>query len=672
MHLQPSRILAWLLAATFAYWPTVATAQNEKVDRNSKVMIVVNGIEEQTGVSSLDKKNQTLRTQNGWEGNVLAVRPVKRFSKPLDKNGFRLWKTKDGKFEVTAKLLNSETPQVELEKTDGNRITVPVDNLSDYDRRYLSRGKIPDPAASAETRPLSDSIIEPKLDSARQIALYPGIPWTNKIDAATKPHISASFPSDDILFETPEYLKKVKFSSSGRWVLSQFATKSYGEAHLKIVDRQTPHARSQAAIPTYTNAHLSISDDQVVASSSSLSYRRGLDLEKSKGQIDFWKLENLSLTHVKRWIHQVGEIEFLDNERLMQFDRGVVTLWNWKNDQPVFQVTSNIKPAVNQARTKIAVSYGNKVFVIRLSDGHVLGHCSAQSNLRNLAFRNDEQWLAGTTDQGNVFVWSMIDGKTVADFAITGSVVNQLSPGLYFVAPNHLLLDGQILIDLRLKIAAWKYPLSRGVDSRGLSGDGVFWYSIYDTRNDITRLQTCDLPQDEILGRLSRYEPSSFEGILLGEKIAFDFRLPFKEKNEELRDRLTFEFEKNGFVVEPGAKTVCKCFTRTGKTVSAKYVPLFALHKKNAASITLSSTETYSIIQFVKDGKLIWQSEARSGGALPPFVSGTRQQIAKEFGGSKASPYFFLRFKPPRTIQSIGDGRDVLGESLITTEFLNN
>jgi len=49
----------------------------------------------------------------------------------------RTWKDKSGKFSIRAELVESDGTAVKLKREDGQVIKVPVDRLSDEDRKFL-------------------------------------------------------------------------------------------------------------------------------------------------------------------------------------------------------------------------------------------------------------------------------------------------------------------------------------------------------------------------------------------------------------------------------------------------------------------------------------------------------------------------------------------------------
>jgi len=58
---------------------------------------------------------------------------------PLATATFRTWRDKSGKFNVDAKWIDSTADAIVLEKSDGKRITVPKNKLSDEDLRFLEK-----------------------------------------------------------------------------------------------------------------------------------------------------------------------------------------------------------------------------------------------------------------------------------------------------------------------------------------------------------------------------------------------------------------------------------------------------------------------------------------------------------------------------------------------------
>ena len=85
---------------------------------------------------------------------VLVLLLVVVFFAPVGPAASRTWKSISGRFSTEADLLGLKDGKVQLKKTDGTVIDVPLERLSDADQQYVKErySEPPPPAIRATTR----------------------------------------------------------------------------------------------------------------------------------------------------------------------------------------------------------------------------------------------------------------------------------------------------------------------------------------------------------------------------------------------------------------------------------------------------------------------------------------------------------------------------------------
>ena len=66
----------------------------------------------------------------------------------------RIWTDRSGEFKIEAELLDTSNGKVRLKKNNGNKVTVPIEKLSEADQAYLKQlAQAKEPATTPEPRP---------------------------------------------------------------------------------------------------------------------------------------------------------------------------------------------------------------------------------------------------------------------------------------------------------------------------------------------------------------------------------------------------------------------------------------------------------------------------------------------------------------------------------------
>lgn len=83
----------------------------------------------------------------------------------------RTWMSADGKFSTRAVLLEFGDDSVVLKKESGDRITVPLERLSEKDRKYVAQQRAPEPPAPRESDGVGDLVDDPT-DAVKNVTVY--------------------------------------------------------------------------------------------------------------------------------------------------------------------------------------------------------------------------------------------------------------------------------------------------------------------------------------------------------------------------------------------------------------------------------------------------------------------------------------------------------------------
>ncbi len=103
----------------------------------SKGETVYAGPNRESGIALDEEFKQRLRQGIEKNGNVPRPDGVSKSHAPANSSKPRTWKSKDGKFSVLAALVSFDGATVQLKKSDGKAISVPVTALSSDDVNFL-------------------------------------------------------------------------------------------------------------------------------------------------------------------------------------------------------------------------------------------------------------------------------------------------------------------------------------------------------------------------------------------------------------------------------------------------------------------------------------------------------------------------------------------------------
>ena len=613
-------------------------------------------------------------------------------SKTGPAGSMRLWTDKSGKFKIRAKFTERVDNLIRLEKEDGRLITVPIEKLSEFDQKYLENAR-PTEEEKKEENPSDGpdmkkpgtgtsgtnesengssvpmNTVTPDLSAGRKLILISSGQWNVQPD----PEITADASPQPVEhgpggFEKPFFDKFGNFvTSPNEEIAAVSITNAFGgdRTGIQFFDLQAGKQLSSVGIPV-KEASLA----GVVMNPPTFATRRK-EWFKDKGRIDFWDGSD-GLKHVIGWEGNYKSAKLLNDEQLLTIDqKGQAVVWDWRSAKALFTFTAqpHALPALSANGKQMAVAVNTGIMIIELASGKPLGTLATRKRVTLMAFSRNGSRLA-TIQNGNLAIWDLVAGKLIDEFAISG--ISPFNPSMNWADDEHILINGTVLVNYRLRVPVWTYRAVHGSMRLSAGRNGRFWYSVKGKEGRGT-LIPLKLPQQEVLDVVSNYDPEDFLVIQPGMKVAIRMDLPFPQGDQQkIYDSIANKLEENGCIVDPDSPTVLKCFTEKGKTQSRDYEnrPGFGRPFRGGGKEKVTFTPTISYMQMAKGTDVLWKKAVSSGPGFMMFLEEgqTAQQAANK--QSKPSPQFFIAAQLPKYFARLPQGKKALGESELTENGL--
>ena len=599
----------------------------------------------------------------------------------------REWVDATGKFKIQGKLISNENGSVEIEKSDGRVIKLPIAKLSSKDQAYLKESEAEkssdNPFAGGEMRgaskrgasggsrgargsaagitgvPASTTAITPAA-TAREIVLR-ARSWSYE----PTPAPAATPSSRTISFNTT--LTKHSFHNRSPGAHVSLDKKTYataignafeGDSEIIFVDLEKGSATPPKRIAIKQASMLGVSPNGDYAATAR-SGRGG-----SKGTVDFWRLDD-TLKHVAAWTaggsrsnFSPSQGRFLDPTRLLTVGKRLV-LWDIKSATAIYsaEVSSAVKPAFSPSGKEIAVGKGTMIHLVDIESGNSLGQFLPPPNATIVAFSQSGRFLAGLAPRfASIWVWDLQTNELAQE--LSGP---QISSSMQWVGDKYLLINGS-LIDVELRVPLWQYNTTGGniVDSQ----DGRQWFA------GKNKLVPIDLPHRDFDAETANLDPDSLLIFKPGTEVAFDFRLPFQPtEQKKIRDKFSDMLQKNGVTVNQSGSlrlvaTVTKQKQET-KTMSDFFSGPFA---RGGQKVTY--TPHLASLSLEQDGKVLWSKKQRfaPGGVVSLNQGESAQQAVNRVSQPRSS--FFTSAVMPKHLAVLPGGKP-LGSSTINESGVN-
>lgn len=367
----------------------------------------------------------------------------------------------------------------------------------------------------------------------------------------------------------------------------------------------------------------------------------------------------LPLVKDEHWDYQ-NEIRFVGNDRVaVRSTKGNIDLWQLTPDSASLLFTIPSEPhqsawTVSRGGKYLAVTQKSNVFIIDAADGKVVGKLNGQEEWINVvSFSPDGKQLA-VANAAAVVAFDLESQKAIGSVRFQSPVAPN---SIDFPAPDYVLLNGSLLINLPANLVAWQYNNPAGWNNQPHWREGYLWYRTAVPGGEAA-IARAKVPHDAALKAVQNLAPSSYV-LKPGGQVALVVNENGPEKDDIIRG-ITENLKKVGIDVVPSANMAFICETEMGKS---KTVP-YRLFGGGEQSVTV--TEKTHRIRLMDGQTKIW--EANNFHSAPFFINlqqgeTVEQHVAKTMNSSK---FYFLGINIPGTIVRYPEGKISLGSSDLT------
>jgi len=411
---------------------------------------------------------------------------------------------------------------------------------------------------------------------------------------------------------------------------------------LILVDVLNGTVRTRHKLPTKKCLPLGISSDGTRAITLEEGWAR------KRGKISFWNLSGKELNLESAWMTSAPFDRegfspesgmLLEDQRLLTFGNRII-LWNLETERPVYSYQSEMQPAFEPNSGRLAFRNGNSIWIIDATAGDVLGTIECEPKLTSLAFSPSGSMLAGCSRTGSIWIWDLADGK----IHNSGNTPNSRAGSVHWAGDQHLIVDGQYLIDVRLGVAVWKYE--RTSNSLRKFGSDRFWIA------SNTALRPIRLPHKS-MEDMANIEPEQLIVFKPGLSVALKSDLVFDDQEcEKINTTLENKLKEIGVSIDASSDLVLMASVVAGKKQSADLTAWddpFGRRGKQTVSIT----PHVSSLSLQRGGQTLWKRQANHSAISPihPQRGETLEQAAIRM--CRPTPSFFTSAKLPRHLKAL-------------------
>ena len=461
------------------------------------------------------------------------------------------------------------------------------------------------------------------------------------------------------------------------------------ESTLLRVDLRTGRPTGRFALPPGTEAVAAGGDGVSV-----LTVQVGKDTKEDEvGRVDLWRLPKAAAGAAGKPEHVAGWAPYADENGIQEVDwsavlsdelvltrhaTGRLALWKLPECQAVWAMEtagSFVSPALSADRKYLAVTAPGGVFVLDSRSGDAPGkYAWEKTGGGELAWHPGGAKLAAVAD-GAVAVWDLAAGQQTANFTLPkGTLLQGMAyTGFAWSGDRHLVLNGELLLDLELGAVVWHYVKPHAPpEVVGGQPDARFWTV---AGNDFSTLVGVELPHAEARKAIEGAAGQDMLAVAPGSVISLQVNLPPEaaDRAEAVRKRMNELVEQAGHTVAPDGQAQpiqLSLNVQPGAGQQVRYGEgLFG--RRNVQTVT---APTYDCrLTLTADGQEVWAHQRNTGGSHPSTVQlreGTTIQQYLDESNAKSYEWFLgsLPGLPRRVAKpTLGaGGKPGLGSSAIT------
>ena len=259
--------------------------------------------------------------------------------------------------------------------------------------------------------------------------------------------------------------------------------------------------------------------------------------------------------------------DFLAPDRVLTANRaGMLVLWSLPDCKAVYVAEGACEGAavLSPGRKYLAAYTGGTLRLLDPSTGAVKGEAQApasasagRAELKGAAFQADGSGLVALLGGQQIVRWDLSSGKVTSDFPVPMTINPNPSSHHAVIeccGPNHVLLDGRILVDLEKRSHIWSYygpNVSRG------GPDGRHWY-VGGAFNQNAAVTPLALPEENVNRVVAMVnDPASKPSLRVGMRVSVQLELSGPPKNNDafrkaLTDSLNAKLRANAMTPAQG------------------------------------------------------------------------------------------------------------------------
>ncbi len=582
----------------------------------------------------------------------------------------RIWSDTSGKFKIEATLARVEEGKVVLTRADnGNEITVPLEKLSEVDRKFVAASQ-PVPPEPSATQSKNQQPGDAK--TAAKVAIAKGASQDDS-NKATKEEIEiaptdfSSAPMIDLTVEKPwtykpdpappdEKLKPVvipllKWDTSERpqrllllpkekkaFVVTHDLWSDQPVVHVQACNLQTAKAEASAEFGVGVVPR-EISPDGALV----LAGTQTRDFTADLGVLRIYSRAGLKVSLLCAWRpypiptdeHPKAMREgtksvwasFNDDRHLLTCDdHGTMVMWEVPALKSIWMAHSdaNAKPTISAGRKYVVARLANKMVFVKADSGEIAGSLdTGPTSLwgESLDFNNEGTRLAASHGW-QLRVWDLHGPQLMHDFQIqlpegpNGSYRGLGRPA--WLSDKYLML-GQMLIDLERRIPVWENTDWRAEVMK--IDDGLAWVIADANRPGSKTLSAVSIPDKTMLDAAAKLNPDDLLVMRPGMTVSIEMQISAApERVAKAKEILETHLENSGMKVTPDGKLKLVVSVLPGKTETMQYRKIGTIGNSEERQV---SGQIFRVA-YELNGETIWKYDSIR--SAPTFIQPNKDE----------------------------------------------